>query len=199
MSIDAQFVPRDQSDVDRLHAFRLLAHAEIQHYIDMLAQMILDKTQDRATNEGVLTHAGHHLLVYYALEPLGTPRDAPNARYPEFIPAIAVASRLQAPARLTKAIQRHQKLIEFNNGLKAGNVRRVLVPIGYREDLFATGMLDQLDNLGAARGDVAHGSGVIGFSSWPSGSTEWTRLRLILPGLDALERYAPRLLRAAHG
>ncbi|MBB3157610.1 hypothetical protein FHS07_001294 [Microbacterium proteolyticum] len=82
-----------------------------------------------------------------------------------------------------------------NNGIKTGNVRRLLVPLGYREDVYAIGLFDKLDDLGVQRGEVAHKSGLIGLRTIPTGSNEWTRLDAVLPGLEMMERFAPRLLR----
>jgi hypothetical protein len=193
LGVGPTFVPSLQSDVDRIHAFRLLAHSEIQHFLDSLAERILDKTADRSSLDGVLTHAGHHLLVYYALEPLGSARNAAGGSYPDFVPADAITTHA-ATDQLRRAIGRHRKAVESNNGVKPGNVRRILTPLGYRETSYAVGLLDQLDALGRERGNVAHGSGVVFTTSWPSGSDEWTRLGIIMGGLDLLERYAPRLL-----
>lgn len=198
LSVGPTFVTRSQSDIDRLHAFRLLVHSELQAFLDEHCELILDRTADRSTAEGVLTHAGHHLLVHYSIAPLGSPATANESRYPHFVPAESAAAHSASPARLASAISKHRKqVLEKNNGIKAGNVRRLLTPLGYREELFAPGLLDQLDALGRARGDVAHRSGVVGTNNAPSGSAEYTRLQIILPGLELIERYAPRLLRDA--
>lgn len=190
LGVDPTFVPVDQYGVDRVHAFRVLAHSEVQDFLEKLALRLLDLSNDRRA-DGVVTVAAHHLLVYDALKPLAQARSAREGRYPPFV-AHDIA---MAGANLGTAIDRHKKVVKDNNGVKKSNVHALLLPLGYRSTLFAPGLLDQLDALGTARGLVAHQSGVVGTTSYPTGSDEWTRLGLILRGLDLVERWAPRLLR----
>jgi hypothetical protein len=197
LGVTSTFVPRNQGEVDRVHAFRLLAHAEVQAHVDALARRILDVTLDQSTRASALTHAGHCLMTYQSLRPLNSARDASQARYPAFDAVATEREYRLAPSRLEQAISSHRKVIEGNNGIKSGNVRRLLVPLGYREALFVPSLMDKLDELGRERGEVAHQSG-LGMRTVPTGSTEWSRLNIILPGLGLLEQYAPRLLRPAN-
>lgn len=169
----------------------------MQAYLDDLTTLVLDRVEDRSTQEGVLTHAGHHLVVYYSLEPLRSAANAPNATYPPFGTAAATALHAASPAVLTAALGRHRRVAQQNSAVKGGSLKRLLLPLGFREVMLGTPLLAQLDSLAESRNQVAHRSGVIGASTWPSGSSEFVRLRGILGGLDLLERYAPRLLRAA--
>lgn len=196
LNVGPRFIPADQAGVDRLHAFRLLSHSEIQAFIDDLATLLLDKVEDRSTQEGVLTHAGHHLLVYYAWEPLRSAGSAPNSVYPAFLTTQAAAVHTHSPGQLESALKRHRRVARDNSAVKGGSVKRLLLPLGYRETMLTTPLLAQLDSLAESRNEVAHQSGIVGTSLWPSGSTEWARLNGILPGLELLERFAPRLLRA---
>lgn len=196
LGVHAKLVPADQSDVDRIHAFRLLAHAELQSYIEEVAGRVLDVTADKANSAGVLTHAGHHLIVFYCLHPLSDKRQAMQGRYPPYPREAALRGPGTGPA-LAQSLKRHRDLIERNNGVKQGNVRPILLPLGYRDELFPPGLLDQLDALGRDRGTVAHQSGLVSAASWPTGSSEIGRINSILPGLLSLEKYVPRLLRPA--
>lgn len=196
LGVGASFVPAHQSDVDRVHAFRLLVHSEIQAFLDRLATLLLDKVEDRS-RQGVLTHAGHHLLVYYSLEPLRSPASAAAAVYPVYTAVDAVASHAITATPLNSALTRHRKVARLNSAVKAGSVKRLLLPLGFRETMLQTALLSNLDSLGDSRNTIAHQSGLVGMSSLPTGSAEWARLLPILSGLDLLERYAPRLLLAA--
>lgn len=193
VSVHDTFVPNDQAGVDRLHAFRLLVHAEVEAFIEAVASTVIDVTEAKATSQGTLTHAGHHLLVTWSVV-RSTRRDAGQARYPSYQSAQAKADLSARPDDLKSAISQHRSRIAANHGVTAANVRRLLLPLGFRESCFAPGLLDQLDDLGEARGAVAHSSGVIGVQNWPSGSSEFAMIRRVLPGLELLERYAPRLL-----
>jgi hypothetical protein len=197
LGVSRTLIPSDQSGVDRLHAFRLLAHSEVQAYLDDLTTLLLDRVEDRSRVEGLLTHAGHHLLVYYAAEPLGSPRNASNAAFPPFATTAATALHAGSPATLEVALKRHRGRARDNSAVKGGSIKRLLLPLGYRQEMLSTPLLAQLDSLGDSRNQVAHRSGIVGTSPMPTGSAEWTRFQGIMPGLELLERYAPRLLRAA--
>jgi hypothetical protein len=187
------FIPSDQKGVDQLHAFRVLAHAEIEAYIEDVTRLIVDITDSRV-GLGVLTHAGHHLVVARSVKRAMTRGDADKARYPWFESVEAAKGVLTQPNEVRSAIQQHRSLIDSNHGVRASNVRSLLLPLGYREHFFVPGFLDRLDDLGASRGAVAHTSGVVGAVNWPSGSTELAGIRAVLPGLAMIDRYVPRLL-----
>jgi hypothetical protein len=184
-------VPSTQDEVDRIHSYRLLAHAEIQTYLEDIAEHILDVSLDVLVTRGGVTHAAHHLLVFDAVLKLGDKRVASAATYPLFSRASASNVRVTDLERATKS---HRSKLLLNSGLKSSNIRRVLSPLGYRDSWFPGGFLDQMDAFGSSRGDVAHGSGLIGVARWPTGSSELAVVKALAPGLDALDRYAARLL-----
>lgn len=192
LDLDNSFVPTDQRDVDRLHAYRLLVHAEIEEFIERLASHALDVTET-GVNAGVLTHVGHHLVVAWASARVRS--DAAKARYPYFRSSDAVARLATSTADFHAAIDSHRARIKGNNGLKEANVRQLLLPLGFRESHFSPGLLDQLTAFGELRGAVAHATGLVGAAPWPSGSTEIGRTTGLLAGLRELERVLPVLLR----
>lgn len=199
LGVTQALVPGSQSEVDRLHAFRLLAHAEVQQAVEDLARQLLEVTADRGST-GVLTHAGHHLLTYQSLEPLGDKRRRGESRQPVFPAAAAAAGVRIDSASLLAAVRRHEKRIKDNNGVKQGNLRALLLPLGYREEFFPPGFLQQADAFGLARGEVAHASGQLaaGAVNWPTGQGELNAAAAVASGLARLDRYAPRLLMPAH-
>lgn len=194
MAINPQFVPADQAGVDRLHAYRVLAHAEVEAFIESLAGTILDVTEVGVQN-GMITHAGHHLVVQWAANRLRS--DAAKARYPLFDRQQAIAAASAGSQDLRSAIDSHRERIRQNHGVKAANVRQLLIPLGYRDEFFSLGLLDLLDDFGEKRGAVAHTSGLVGVQNWPTGSSEIARCEALLPGLKRLEQVMPRLLQPA--
>ena len=192
LGVTPNLVPKSQRDVDLLHGFRVLAHSEIQAFVEDVATTILEVTDDFATR-GRLTHAGHQLMVHDMADRYF--RATESSRYPIYDTKL-VNTRFQSDkGPLEEAIKRHKSVIKKNSGLKESNVRRVLLPLGYRESFFARGLLTTLSNFGVERGNVAHGSGVsVGLQHLPSGSTEIARIKNLQHGLEMLERFAPRLL-----
>ncbi|MFJ3302453.1 hypothetical protein ACIPSA_04905 [Streptomyces sp. NPDC086549] len=158
-----------------------------------MAEQVLAVTEDRAVNRGLLTHAGHHLLVSSSIIPLANKAQAVNARFPAYDSHAAQQAVAADPSLLVAAIKRHRKVIKENGGVKAGNVRMLLCPLGYRDACFAIGLLDILDEFGRERGNVAHGAGAA-VVNIPTGSTELARIAKIIPGLARIDQYVPRLL-----
>ncbi|WIY05102.1 hypothetical protein QRX60_15130 [Amycolatopsis mongoliensis] len=192
LSVTPHTVPLSQREVDLLHGLRVLAHSEIQAFIESVASTILEVTEDNATR-GRLTHAGHQLMVHDMADRYF--RATAFSRYPTYDTKLIIANFQSDPIPLAEAIKRHKKVVKENNGVKETNVRRLLLPLGYRESFFVPGLLNDLNNFGAARGDVAHGPGsTVGLQHKPSGSTEITRIKKLEHGLEMLERFAPRLL-----
>ncbi|WP_193509614.1 hypothetical protein [Cryobacterium sp. BB736] len=184
-------MPATQDDVDRIHAYRLLAHAEIQNFIEDLVEGILAQSENMFDSRGHITHAAHHLVVYDAVLKLSDKRNASEASYPMFSSAsIQLVQKIQ----LESAVRSHRKKLKLNSGVKASNLRPLLGPLGYRDVWFPLSFMDQMDAFGASRGDVAHSSGLIGASQWPSGSSELATVKALQPGLKAIDVYAARVL-----
>jgi hypothetical protein len=173
-----------------------LAHSEIQAYLEDVAEQVLAVTEDRAVNRGILTHAGHHLLVSLSIIPLANKAQAVNAKFPSYDAQSAQRAVTADSSQIVAAIKRQRRVIKENGGVKAGNVRMLLSPLGYRDACFAIGLLDILDEFGRERGNVAHGAGAA-VVNIPTGSTELTRIDKIIPGLIRIDEYVPRLLMPA--
>ncbi|MFE2532562.1 HEPN domain-containing protein [Streptomyces sp. NPDC059371] len=192
LSISKNLVSQSQADTDRLHAFRVLMHAEVQHYVESIARNVLDVTE-RQCRLGRLTHAGHHLLIFQSLNPLANTRSSGNASYPDFSPDGLQRSWSTTASSLTKAIEAHRKRIAQNNGIKPSNLNVVLIPLGFRDTFFTQHFRDKMNELGEKRGQVAHGAGAL-IPTIPTGAGELNRFHVIEPGLSDMDRYAPRVL-----
>lgn len=191
MGIDSSFIPVTQADVDRIHAFRVLVHAELEHFLEQLVGLVLDTTGDAFRSRRVLTLAGHHLMIAHEAAKL---RDKNGVlRFVE-IPFSVRSANLAASANLSSAIDGHRARVDSNHGLKEANIRSMFGPIGAQEHFYKAGFLRLMTSFGESRGDVAHKSGVVGASTWPTGSSELLTVRALMPGLDLLARTMPRLL-----
>ncbi|WP_405636023.1 hypothetical protein OG543_14125 [Streptomyces sp. NBC_01178] len=192
LQVDKNLIPQVQAEIDRLHAFRVLMHAEVQHYLESVVIQILDVTENEAS-VGRITHAGHHLLIFQAMNPLATPRTSAKASYPQFALSDLKSNWSATSTSLIKAIDGHRKRVKGNNGIKVGNMNTILLPVGFRDTFFTSYFRDKMDELGEQRGRVAHGSGAL-VSSIPTGRGELQRFLDIEPGLSLADRYVPRLL-----
>ncbi|MGW0409853.1 HEPN domain-containing protein [Streptomyces collinus] len=194
LNVTSALIPRGQDEIDRLHAFRVLMHAEVQAYVQAIAEQVMDVTEKQCTTNARLTHAGHHLVAFQSLYPLANTRSSNKATYPDFSPQILKATWPAASNTLIKAIEAHRKrVMKENNGIKPGNLNRVLIPLGFRDVFFTQRFRDKMNELGEQRGEVAHGSGT-GVTLVPTGAGELKRFYDIKQGLSDMDRYAPRLL-----
>lgn len=184
--------PQTQAAVDRILAYRLLAHSEIQAFLDGLNTKVLEVSGDRYASAGVITHAAHHLVVFNQIERLVDKRRASDAQYPRY----STSSLSSIPAaEVRSALQRHRERTEKNGGVKASNINTRFGPLGFRTAWHLTGFLDQMNAFGVSRGNAAHLSGVLGTTQWPTGSVEVATIHSLLPGLVNIERYVSTLLR----
>ncbi|MGV9569269.1 HEPN domain-containing protein [Streptomyces nigra] len=192
LAVSANQVSSSQAEADRLHAFRVLMHAEVQAYVESIATNILDVTESLAQSSR-LTHAGHHLLVYHALHPLNATRSSGNAKYPDFSATALRGNWPTTLATLGNAIEAHRKRIKGNNGIKPSNLNMLLIPIGFRDSFFTQPFRAKMKELGEKRGQVAHGAGAL-IPTIPTGAGELKLYRDIEDGLRDMDRYAPRIL-----
>lgn len=193
LAIDKNLIPTGQAEIDRLHAFRVLMHAEVQHYLESIVTQILDVTEQEATTRARITHAGHHLLVFQAMNPLASPRTSAKASYPRYAPEDLKANWSTTSTSLELAIDAHRRRVKGNNGIKVSNMNVILLPVGFRDSFFTSYFRDKMNELGEQRGRVAHGAGAL-VSSIPTGRGELQRFLDIEPGLSLADRYVPRLL-----
>ncbi|MFJ9707000.1 HEPN domain-containing protein [Streptomyces sp. NPDC101234] len=192
LSVTPNLVPQSQSDTDRLHSFRVLMHAEVQHYVESVARNILD-VSERRCRQSRLTHAGHHLLVFQSLNPLSLPRNSAQASYPGYSNRDLRANWNSTSGSLLKAIEAHRRRIAGNNGIKPANLNMILIPLGFRDTFFTVQFRDKMQELGEKRGQVAHGAGAL-MSTIPTGAQELKLYQDIDDGLAKMDRYAPRVL-----
>jgi hypothetical protein len=196
LGVGPAYVPVNQGGVDLLHSFTVLAHAEIEEFLEYLARTAIEVTRNRSQG-GILTHAGHHLLVSRSIRrATDGGKDPASARYPWFATVEATLQNAASPQDLASALEQHESRIKGNHGIKSANVRRLLLPLGYRDYFFEIGLLDRLTAIGNARGAVAHGTG-LGVANWPTGATAVTPVHTVGTGLALLERFLPRVLMPA--
>lgn len=184
-------VPESQDDVDAIHAYRVLAHSEVQAFLQRIAENVLDVSVDMYKNRSLITHALHHLLVHERLMSLSDKRKAGGYIYPVYGTGDLAGISL---GEIEKTERSQRKRVDLNNGLKASNLNMILGPLGYRPAWYPPAFLDLMNNFGVERGDVAHGTGEVGANQWPTGSAEEQRIRQLLPGLESIDRYQAKLL-----
>jgi hypothetical protein len=127
--------------LDHARSYRLLTHAEFEHFIEERCLSIARSRIERFTAAG-----GHSTTVMSLLARCGGIR--PNEKRP---------ASLSDCAKRAYAI--YKGIVDGNNGIKEENLIKLLSPIGIDEaDLTDTTWLAAVNSFGRNRGQLAHKS-----------------------------------------
>jgi hypothetical protein len=164
----ASYVP---DDLARASAYIALAHAEIQHYFDDRSRDLASKANFAFTNYGLVSREITALLCYAPIPKDQLPQ-APSAAVllekkavlNHATSAIDFAGTLSM--RISQAVKSYEDDVRLkNNGIKASNLMKLFLPLGFSAVSLNDNWLTQMDSIGAARGDNVHkslGSTIIG-------------------------------------
>ncbi len=159
---------------DLTRAYVLLAHAEIESYVEDRAKEIAQRAETRWSKAGAHSRVIRRLVGFHKLK---------NLRPWE--PFDKSTDTIRA------ALNSYDSLIRNNHGIKENNVRTVLYPIGIEyADLNITWLVN-LEAFGKRRGLLAHSS--IKTLQPPDPETEFKNVGDILKGLKGLDRKISRL------
>jgi hypothetical protein len=125
-----------EGEEDRIHAYVVLAHAEIESFLEVLARNTTDFAKRRSTVdhcEAVMSR----LILFKASQD----REAP---------ALATTEAIES------AYAHYEKLIDRNNGIRSANVLLIFMPLGMTHADFDPLLLSNLDTFARVRGAPAH-------------------------------------------
>lgn len=132
-------------DPERLAAFRLLAHAEFEEFMENKAREGLNRLSSIAKAKNFRIGDMHHLLAI--------------AHYLQY--DIALVDPFDQPkyiSKSTKLMKHAEDLISDNNGIKRHSFLKLCLFYGAMPDDVDQTLLSILDSYGTKRGDVAHRS-----------------------------------------
>ncbi len=132
------------SDYDRTAAFLLLAHAEVEWFIE---RRCLDIASMAVTNWTIDSAPRSTLVALAAFSHAGGQSGLPDPGR-------------SGPPQIREVIDEAKKAYSYvvnnNNGLKEENLLKLLLPVGLRESQFPSGFLADMNTFGTNRGDHAH-------------------------------------------
>ncbi len=158
--------------LDRARGFRLLAHAEIEAFLEEEASEVVTVVFDLWRNDLKARHTVISLLAF--LKP-------GDKSFTSVAEAVGFS------------FGRFNQLIKDNNGIKEENLQKFLPPVGIDWATMDGTWLSTLNSFGSARGEVAHKSVRVHQPIDPRGELE-TVMDKILPGLKELDEAIHRLL-----
>lgn len=174
-------------EVLRMYSFRLLAHAEIEGFIESLASEMATLLFDRA-QRGVLRAAARERLLHHCyLAENYPPRNITRTMLPD-----------AAKKPICALLKNVQGQIEVNNGVSEKDVLKLFLPLGIELSFFDKRWLLAMTGLAQARGEVAHNSWQMASTrQQPSPQEERGRLVVPLLGIRALCGTAADMMKLA--
>ncbi len=169
-----------RDEFDRVRAFQLLGHAEIEAFIEDVGMATVNSAFKKWSVDGKARRPLLSLLAYTEVK-LGHP------------PQVLPFGRPELRQRLEKVKNSYSYLVKNSNGIREKDVLAVLMSAGLREADFDTTWLATIDSLGKRRGETAHTTFRV--QSPPDPVTERDRVRDVIRGLEPLDEKLLRLSR----
>ena len=160
---------------DRARAFRLLAHAEIEWYLELVSFETANKAYDAWQVRGLITEPLVSMVAY---------TESPLGKVPETKSSTGQADLVTRIERSRNSITSYSK--SRNNGIRERNILRLLLPVGIREAEIDSTWLATIDSFGKDRGETAHHSGRV--SNPPDPQNEFDKVTQIVDGLVDIDQ-----------
>jgi hypothetical protein len=160
-----------------VRGYRLLAHAEIEAYLEDKARLCANESQRRFRADGKPRTVVMSVLAFHS------PQKAASAKQIKQIYANRTVHVQEMAAQATTA---YNRIISLNNGIKESNILQLLLPLGFLHSEIDSTWLSTTDSFGVKRGETAHTS--FRAQLQPDPATEQLTVQQILTGLLALDK-----------
>lgn len=161
----------------RTASFRVLAHAEIESFIEERASELFGLAWD-------LWH--RHREPSLALTCLISFSGVPTSPPPETVGQADSKFYVDVAVPLQKVNDAWRRSLRSNNGIKEKNVLALFLPVGIAHDALDQTLLNDLSSFGQLRGDIAHNSAT-GVTTLFDPKTEFDRVSTLIAGLATLD------------
>lgn len=179
----------------RTFSFRVLAHAEVETYLEDRALEVATTALDAWETNRFVSVATFHLIGFS-----GRPVERP----PETLFATEQnkikdwPSKTSIDDRFSKCVSDFHKRVKLeNHGVKEKNIMEMFVPIGFDMSKCDTLFLQTMSTFGESRGAVAHTSGKSHVQKAADPKDEYDVLLNIIKALVPIDREFDRLLLAS--
>lgn len=129
---------------DRMAAFNILVHAELEEYVERRCRETVDSVVD-SWNLDSLPRSTIISLIGFS-----------KAGGPETVGNVKKLSRSRIQNIVASAKREYSHAINDNHGIKELNLLRLLLPVGIKESQLRSDFLADMDSLGVVRGSQAH-------------------------------------------
>jgi len=172
---------------DLARAFKLLAHAELEAFIEDIAWLALKK---KVIEWQTLRKPSDLIICFVVCYQTGDqPEPDPNSEDGDVLPRNPrghnAAVDRGADKVVNLAVARYRDIMANNHGIKPANLRKLLIPVGVRMPDINDDWLDKLNSFAEDRGTIAHKSSSVKTLIDPK--LEYEQVRDLLPGLATLD------------
>ena len=164
------------SELLKIRAFRVLAHAELENYIENVCRDVLSATQN-STNTSSKNKVEQSLIKYNS---------------------VANEKKHFGSAQLKTALGSYRDSINKNHGIKEKNIFTLFIPIGIDIEQIDSTLLAALESYGETRGRIAHNNishNVAGLALLQDPTVELNEIQNIITALKPVDLSVRRLLR----
>jgi hypothetical protein len=139
--------PQTSLSQDRLRAYRLLMHAEIEYYFENIVIEKINNEKIKWDNKKIPSQTILSLLAYN------------ECSFPKISSSLSdINSKNDKDFRINKAVGDYIGIIKKNNGIKECNIIPILIPLGIDYSKISQILMNDLSSYGSSRGEVAHNS-----------------------------------------
>lgn len=170
------------SDVLKMYAFRLLAHAEIESFIEDCASKLQATFSSKNESQTIRASLRNQLILHSEFAEKFPPRTL-TVNY----------SSDDARKKLRASMRSLDSMISGNNGASEKDVLKLFIPLGFDLSFFDRDWLQAMNALAKARGDVAHNALANAVSVQPTPEGERALVAAAVAGLRPLVAEAQRL------
>lgn len=173
-------------------AYRVLAHAEIEAYLEERAWDVALHAKKNWDNKGSASRTLISLVAFSGQ----TMELPPNTLTPVKASKQVPANKIKIDEKIKSALTAFQQVIQQNHGLKESNILSLLLPIGVNSDDLDSVFLANMDTFGKDRGVVAHSSAQSHrVTNLSDPATELNRIKQIIGDLVKLDELISNLMK----
>ncbi|MBF7010617.1 HEPN domain-containing protein [Novosphingobium sp. HR1a] len=166
---------------DRARGYRLLAHAEIEAFMEEISISAATRGVSEWVNTRKVSDCLFCLITHYHH---GFAVDEIDEE-PPFGPSTRQKAKDGIKEVVNVAMQQYRKIHGDNHGVREKNLLRLMLPIGIRKDDLDPLWITNLDSFGRRRGDLAHQA--IGAQQAIDPRAELQAIEDLLVGLEKLD------------
>ena len=174
-------------ELDRARAYRVLAHAEMEAYLEERATSIVRQALAEWKKSGFVSRTVAALLAFSG-RPMELPPESLTAPKPNQVKDWP--DKVYLTRKIDSAARSFFYTLEHNHGVKEENILGLMLPIGVPHDSLDPVWLAAMNSFGETRGEAAHSSPLSPSVKYvPHPVDELSTVNQLVPGFIGLDEH----------